>query len=146
MIQCWPNRTPHFPVAVTDWFRIVQLAQHWHLRVIPDAWTETLGKEALSFQLGYHTLCYDSGRGYEEERQPRGKQGQTMHNEKFLRALSEHLNSTAPQVFLLLDLQLYGKKFPFLFKPDCVRDQSEARVLTNTPVSTRRAPTVSTVY
>lgn len=40
-----------------------------------------------------------------------------MENKKFLRTLFDHLKPVVPKVVVLLDFPLYGKKFPFLFKP-----------------------------
>lgn len=103
--------------AATDWFQIVQKAQDWPSRAGPEALAQSLGKEALSFQLADYTPCYYLGRDFGEESQLRKKRCQAMKNKKFLRTLFDHLKPMVPKVVVVLDFPLYGKEFPFLFKP-----------------------------
>lgn len=72
MIQCWPNRTPHSLVAATDWFRVVQGAQAWPLRVRTKALAETLGKEHSLFQMRDHLLATIRGEATRRKANPEG--------------------------------------------------------------------------
>lgn len=67
---------PTSPAAVTDWFRIVQVAQAWPLRGRPKALAETLGKEHSPFQMRDHLLATIRGEAMRRKAIPEGIRAQ----------------------------------------------------------------------
>lgn len=77
MIQCWPDRTLHLPgCCYTDWFRMVQMAQDWPLRVRPRAVAKSLGKEALSFEMRDYLFATTWGEAIRKKANPEGTRAQ----------------------------------------------------------------------
>lgn len=57
-------------MAVTDWFRIVQMAQAWFLRGRPKALAETRGKEHSLSQMRDHLLVTVRGEAVRRKANP----------------------------------------------------------------------------